>query len=86
MVRFGFRPFHSDSADAVVGDFFGRVESVIYTIADAAVSASEAKQSGDWLSGITNCMESVLKVCFEFLINFLGFEFKAWCMWLHRQE
>ena len=62
MPRFGFRHFHADGADAVIGDLFGRVESLIYTVADATVSASDAKQSGDWLSGITNVMESVLKV------------------------
>ncbi|CAM8984200.1 unnamed protein product [Rhodiola kirilowii] len=49
-----------------------RAESLIYTIADAAVSSSDAvveagggggvKQSSDWLSGITYYMESVLKV------------------------
>ncbi|KAJ9708714.1 hypothetical protein PVL29_000638 [Vitis rotundifolia] len=62
VARFGFRPFHSDGADAVIGDLFGRVETLLYTIADAAVSASDGKQSGDWLSGITNYMETVLKV------------------------
>jgi YidC/Oxa1 family membrane protein insertase len=56
-------------ADA--GDLLGRVEAFLYTVADAAVSAApeaaaEAKEaaaaSGDWLSGITNSMETVLKV------------------------
>lgn len=48
-------------------DLIGRAESVLYTVADAAVSSSESvtgttKQSSDWLSGITYSMESVLKV------------------------
>jgi YidC/Oxa1 family membrane protein insertase len=47
---------------------FGRAESIIYTIADAAVSNPEqvvdssTKQNSDWLSGITSCLESTLKV------------------------
>ncbi|XP_006652015.2 inner membrane protein PPF-1, chloroplastic-like [Oryza brachyantha] len=56
---------------ADVGELFGRVEAFLYTVADAAVSASPevvqggggAKEAtGDWLSGITNSMETVLKV------------------------
>lgn len=55
---------------ADVGELFGRVEALLYTVADAAVSASPvvveggAKETttGDWLSGITNSMETVLKV------------------------
>lgn len=71
VVRFGFRPppFLMDSdgaAEGVIKELFGRAESVLYTIADAAVSSSDtvstSKQSNDWLSGITYYMESVLKV------------------------
>jgi hypothetical protein len=42
----------------------GRVEALLYTVADAAVAAApEAEEAaGDWLSGITNSMETVLKV------------------------
>ncbi|WVZ61260.1 hypothetical protein U9M48_011163 [Paspalum notatum var. saurae] len=53
-------------ADA--GDLLGRVEAFLYTVADAAVSAApeavaDAKEAhGDWLSGITTSMETVLKV------------------------
>ncbi|KAF8708764.1 hypothetical protein HU200_030151 [Digitaria exilis] len=50
-------------ADA--GDLLARAEALLYTVADAAVSAApEAKEAtgGDWLSGITNSMETVLKV------------------------
>ncbi|KAG8061734.1 hypothetical protein GUJ93_ZPchr0003g18651 [Zizania palustris] len=54
---------------AHVGELFGRVEAFLYTVADASVSASPevalggAKEAaGDWLSGITNSMETVLKV------------------------
>ncbi|KAG8095171.1 hypothetical protein GUJ93_ZPchr0012g21721 [Zizania palustris] len=56
---------------ADVGDLFGRVEAFLYTVMDAAVSVSSevaqggAKEAaGDWLSGITNSMETVLKVRF----------------------
>jgi len=57
-------------ADA--GDLLGRVEAFLYTVADAAVSAepvvtaadggTKEAAAGDWLSGITNSMETVLKV------------------------
>jgi hypothetical protein len=54
-------------ADA--GDLLGRVEALLYTVADAAVSAepvaaagTKEAAAGDWLSGITNSMETVLKV------------------------
>uniref|UniRef100_A0A0E0P3T5 Membrane insertase YidC/Oxa/ALB C-terminal domain-containing protein n=1 Tax=Oryza rufipogon TaxID=4529 RepID=A0A0E0P3T5_ORYRU len=57
---------------AEVGELFGRVEAFLYTVADAAVSASPEvvqgggggtkEAAGDWLSGITNSMETVLKV------------------------
>ncbi|XP_066364683.1 ALBINO3-like protein 1, chloroplastic [Miscanthus floridulus] len=57
-------------ADA--GDLLGRVEAFLYTVADAAVSAepvvtaadggTKEATAGDWLSGITNSMETVLKV------------------------
>lgn len=58
-----------ESADSL-GELFSRAESLFYTIADAAVSSSDAvasattdtKQNSDWLSGITNYMEFVLKV------------------------
>lgn len=56
-------------ADA--GDLLGRVEAFLYTVADAAVSAEPVvtaadggtkEAAGDWLSGITSSMETVLKV------------------------
>jgi YidC/Oxa1 family membrane protein insertase len=51
-----------------VGELFGRVEAFLYTVADAAVVAAAAEggakeaAAGDWLSGITGSMETVLKV------------------------
>ncbi|KAK9277747.1 hypothetical protein L1049_007294 [Liquidambar formosana] len=69
VARFGFKPLpflDSDGAEGVIRELFGRAESVLYTIADAAVSSSDSvsttKQSSDWFSGIANYMESVLKV------------------------
>jgi YidC/Oxa1 family membrane protein insertase len=71
VARFGFRPGlfpDPDNAEAVIKNLFGRAESIIYTIADAAVSNPEQvvdssnKQNSDWLSGITSCLESTLKV------------------------
>ncbi|KAL7134991.1 hypothetical protein ABFS83_11G062900 [Erythranthe nasuta] len=58
-----------ENAELIIRDLFGRVEGFLYTIADAAVTSSDtvdavgtAKQNSDWLSGITNAMEAVLKV------------------------
>ncbi|KAM0965326.1 hypothetical protein TB2_020930 [Malus domestica] len=56
-----------EDAGAVLKELFGKAESLLYTVADAAVSSSSSdnlttsKQSSDWLSGITNYLESVLK-------------------------
>ncbi|TKY47712.1 ALBINO3 protein 1 [Spatholobus suberectus] len=72
VARFGFQPGflpEPDDAEGVLRELFGRAEGFLYTIADAAVSSSDkvaasttAEQSNDWLSGITNYMETVLKV------------------------
>ncbi|KAL2547289.1 ALBINO3-like protein 1 [Forsythia ovata] len=72
MTRFGLGQSQfpdPDTAGEVIKDLFGRVEGFIYTIADAAVSGSSdtvstvtTTQNNDWLSGITNAMETVLKV------------------------
>ncbi|KAI3467634.1 hypothetical protein Pfo_024297 [Paulownia fortunei] len=58
-----------ENAELIIKDLFGRVEGFLYTIADAAVTSSDTvdavgttKQNSDWLSGITNAMEVVLKV------------------------
>lgn len=68
VARFGFRP-DPEAAEGVVRELLGRAEGFLYTLADAAVSSSPssdalttAKQNDDWLSGIANYMESVLKV------------------------
>ncbi|KAJ7945486.1 Inner membrane ALBINO3-like protein 1, chloroplastic [Quillaja saponaria] len=69
VARFGFKSdfFDPNGTEEVIRELFGRAEGLIYTIADAAVSSSDTvatttKQNNDWLSGITNYMESVLKV------------------------
>lgn len=72
VARLGFRP-DPESAESAIRELFGRAESLIYTIADAAVSSSDTvagatgatKQNNDWLSGIANYMEAVLKVRFR---------------------
>lgn len=73
VARFGLQPFlpEPDDAEFVVRELVNRAEGLLYTIADAAVSSSDtvvtttaAKQSNDWLSGITNSMETILKVRF----------------------
>ncbi|XP_059316362.1 ALBINO3-like protein 1, chloroplastic [Lycium ferocissimum] len=64
-----------ENAEMIFKDLFARAEGLLYTVADAAVvsgsgdttvvdgATESAKQnSSDWLSGITNGMESVLKV------------------------
>ncbi|KAJ4710950.1 Inner membrane ALBINO3-like protein 1, chloroplastic [Melia azedarach] len=68
VAKYGLRP-DPGSSDGVIKELFGllgRAESLLYTIADAAVSSSDTvtttKQNSDWLSGITNVMETVLKV------------------------
>uniref|UniRef100_A0A1J3EJ02 ALBINO3-like protein 1, chloroplastic n=1 Tax=Noccaea caerulescens TaxID=107243 RepID=A0A1J3EJ02_NOCCA len=73
VAQFGFRPdFYPDpgfSLDLIKD----HAESLLYTIADAAVSSSETidsvagtnnttNQNSDWFSGIANYMETVLKV------------------------
>ncbi|KAJ9169422.1 hypothetical protein P3X46_017623 [Hevea brasiliensis] len=71
VARFWFKPGlfpdGDGAAEGVITDLFSRAESILYTIADAAVSNSDTvtattKQNNDWLSGITYYMESVLKV------------------------
>lgn len=76
MTRFGLGhgPFPDPEVSAsIMKNMYDRVEGFLYTVADAAVSGSPdmvsaansaetAKQNSDWLSGITNTMETVLKV------------------------
>jgi len=65
-----------EKVEGTIRELFGRAEGLFYTIADAAVANSDAvasssdtaKQSGDWLSGITDTLETVLKVKVTFLI------------------
>ncbi|KAK1415792.1 hypothetical protein QVD17_31579 [Tagetes erecta] len=69
IARFG--PGHVQFPDPEnLKDLIDRAEGLIYTIADAVVAANPdsgvttnvgTKQSNDWLSGITNYMETVLK-------------------------
>lgn len=53
----------------IIKDLFGKAESFLYTVADAAVSASPATETvtnsknNDWFTGISNYMETILKVC-----------------------
>ncbi|XP_057509737.1 ALBINO3-like protein 1, chloroplastic [Actinidia eriantha] len=69
VAKFGFKHVplpDPDSAEGLMKDLFGRAEGLLFTIADAAVSsasepATGAKQGSDWLTGITNYMETVLK-------------------------
>ncbi|WOL16114.1 ALBINO3-like protein 1, chloroplastic [Canna indica] len=55
-----------ETAQGVARELFDRVEGIVYTLADAVVSsdaaAESSKQSSDWLTGITNYLETVLKV------------------------
>ncbi|THG17967.1 hypothetical protein TEA_021232 [Camellia sinensis var. sinensis] len=62
LVRLGFNQVQfpdPDSVENLLRHLFGRSESFLFTIADAAAST---KQNSDWLSGITFYMENVLKV------------------------
>ncbi|THU67667.1 hypothetical protein C4D60_Mb05t27120 [Musa balbisiana] len=69
VARVGPAPYLPDfeAAEGLARELFGRVEGLVYTVADAAVASSDAaaessKQSGDWLSGITYYLETVLKI------------------------
>ncbi|KAK9707476.1 hypothetical protein RND81_07G200000 [Saponaria officinalis] len=71
VAKFGFLNSGQLPDPENVKELFGRVEGILYTLADAAVSNSDvvdsssssvSKQNGDWLSGITSSMESILKV------------------------
>ncbi|KAM7487220.1 hypothetical protein LguiB_024704 [Lonicera macranthoides] len=68
VARFGLRHVPLPDPEDLIRDLHGRAEGLLYTIADAAVSASPdsavttSNQNNDWLSGIANYMETVLKV------------------------
>ncbi|KAK1265946.1 hypothetical protein QJS04_geneDACA016847 [Acorus gramineus] len=62
IVRSSLPPFpDSDPFHGLPHDLLVRVEGLLYTLADVA-AATDTKKTGDWLSGITNYMETVLKV------------------------
>jgi len=61
-----------------IGAIFTRAESLLYTIADAAVvgadsvvttDSSAVQKSGGWFGFISDAMELVLKVSFKLLIS-----------------
>ncbi|XP_021293076.1 ALBINO3-like protein 1, chloroplastic [Herrania umbratica] len=71
VAKFGFKPGlfpDPDAYEGVMRELFTKAESVLYTIADAAVSSSDtittttSTNQNDWLSGITNSLETILKV------------------------
>ncbi|WRX16486.1 Membrane insertase YidC/ALB3/OXA1/COX18 - like 1 [Theobroma cacao] len=71
VAKFGFKPGlfpEPDAYEGVIRELFTKAESVLYTIADAAVSSSDtittttSTKQNDWLSGITNSLETILKV------------------------
>ncbi|XP_017236628.1 ALBINO3-like protein 1, chloroplastic [Daucus carota subsp. sativus] len=59
-----------ETAQVLIKGLFGKAEGFLYTLADAAVTASPAttdpvttsSKTSDWFSGISNYMETVLKV------------------------
>ncbi|KAL0357830.1 UNVERIFIED_CONTAM: ALBINO3-like protein 1, chloroplastic [Sesamum calycinum] len=87
VARFGLGqvPFPDpEDAELMMKDLFGRVEGFLYTVADAAVASSDkvdavatTKQNSDWLSGITNGMEVVLKVESAMAMQSLAPQIKA---------
>ncbi|KAK1377377.1 ALBINO3-like protein 1, chloroplastic [Heracleum sosnowskyi] len=70
--QFGFGQLPDpETARVLIQGLFGKAEGFLYTIADAAVTASPAastdpvttsSKTSDWFSGISNYMEIVLKV------------------------
>jgi hypothetical protein len=68
-IRASYQDLDSASVDVVsrgIPELLTRAEGLLYTIADAAVSADPAvattQQNRDWLSGLTDGLESILKV------------------------
>jgi len=80
-VRFSLNeipPFHGLDSSVDIGAIFTRAESLLYTIADAAVvgadsvvttDSSAVQKSGGWFGFISDAMELVLKVSFKLLIS-----------------
>ncbi|GAU43204.1 hypothetical protein TSUD_300910 [Trifolium subterraneum] len=74
VTRFGFQPAflpEPEHTEFVIRELYSRTEGFLYTIADAAISSSDAvvntaiataKQNNDWFSLITNYVKTVLKV------------------------
>ncbi|KAE8707278.1 hypothetical protein F3Y22_tig00110384pilonHSYRG00243 [Hibiscus syriacus] len=74
VAKFGFKPGlfpDPDALEGAISEVLTRAEGLLYTNADAAVSSSDTimtttasttKQNNDWISGITNSMDAVLKV------------------------
>lgn len=70
--QFGFSQLPDpETAQVLIKGLFGKAEGFLYTIADAAVTASPvastdpvttSSKTSDWFSGISNYMETVLKV------------------------
>lgn len=83
MAQFGLGPGSFPDPGFSLDLIKDHAESLLYTIADAAVSSSETfesvsgtttKQNSDWFSGIANYMETILKVKFSssFFVNLLS--------------
>ncbi|KAK8714887.1 hypothetical protein V6N13_042232 [Hibiscus sabdariffa] len=73
VAKLGFKPGlfpDLDASEGAISELLARAESLLYTVADAAVSSSDTiatttaatTKQNDWLSGIANSMETVLKV------------------------
>lgn len=67
-IKSSWRPPSSFPDDGFIQELLHKTEGLLYTLADATVSVSSSaadngvKDNGDWFSGITNLMETVLKV------------------------
>ena len=81
-IRSSFQDFDTAPVDVIskgIPELLMRAEGFLYTIADATVSADPAvattQQNRDWLSGLTDGMESILKVrgFFFFFFTFEAF-------------
>lgn len=76
-VKFSFQqipPISSIESSINLSEAYGKAESILYTLADAAVSASPdasgatVQKSGGWFGFISDAMEVVLKVNFGFVL------------------
>lgn len=78
-------PLHGADSLAHLHGIVSRVESLLYTLADAAAPATDAstvvQKNGGWFGFISDAMEVVLKVLFTFNVS-ITWELGDFLYWL----